>query len=121
VPASKKTKEETMKSIHTMMSAAAAVCTLAFVGFAAPAAQASEYCGVDDSGMRGCGYVTVEQCLAMLSGRHGTCMRDPYYDDANAKLKGASNALAYQPKHIRVHKLTARKRVLASRGAGANR
>jgi hypothetical protein len=93
-----------MKSIHTMMSAAAAVCTLAFVGFAASAAQASEYCGVDDSGMRGCGYATVEQCLATLSGRHGTCMLDPYYDDTNAKLKGASNVLAYQPKHGRAPK-----------------
>jgi hypothetical protein len=94
---------QTMKSIHTMMSAAA-LSTLAFVAFAAPAAQASEYCGVDDSGMRGCGYATLEQCLVTLSGRHGTCMRDPFYDDASAKLKGVSNALAYQPKHGRAHK-----------------
>jgi hypothetical protein len=31
-------------------------------------------------------------------------MRDPFYDNANAKLKAASNALAYQPKHGRAPK-----------------
>jgi hypothetical protein len=28
--------------------------------------------------MRSCGYDTMAQCQAMLSGRDGTCMRDPF-------------------------------------------
>jgi hypothetical protein len=87
-----------------MMSAAAALSTLAFVAFAAPAAQAGEFCSVDSSNMRGCGFATLEQCQATVSGKNGTCMRDPFYDNANAKLKAASNALAYQPKHGRAPK-----------------
>ena len=54
--------------------------------------------------MRGCSYATLEQCQATMSGGLGTCMRNPSYDDENAKLKGVSNALAYQPKHGRAHK-----------------
>jgi hypothetical protein len=87
-----------------MMSAAAALSTLAFVACAAPAAQAGGFCSVDSSYMRSCGFATLEECQATESGKFGTCMRDPYSDDANAKLKAASNALAYQPKHGRAPK-----------------
>ena len=95
-----------MKSIHKMMSAAAALSTLAFVGFAAPPALAGEYCSVNTSGMRGCGYATLEQCKATMSGGLGSCMRDPFYNDASAKLKSASasTALAYQPTQHRAHR-----------------
>jgi hypothetical protein len=55
--------------------------------------------------MRGCSYATLEQCQATMSGGLGTCMRNPYDDDAAAKLKGVSSALAYyQPKNVRAHK-----------------
>jgi hypothetical protein len=85
--------ERKMKTIAEMIAAsAAALTTLAFVTIAVPAAQAGEYCSVNTSGMRGCGFSTLEQCQASVSGiGSGPCMRDPFY--------GNTNALAYQPKH----------------------
>lgn len=87
-----------MKTITKLITAsAAALSTLAFVSIAAPAAHAGEYCSVNTSGMRGCGFATMEQCKATMSGGLGTCMRDPFYNN--------SNALAYQPKQARAQSL----------------
>jgi hypothetical protein len=44
--------------------------------------------------MRGCGFSSLEQCQASMSGIGGTCARDPYYTNV-------STALAYQPKQTR--------------------
>jgi hypothetical protein len=88
-----------MKSIHKLMTAGAAFSALAVVAFAAPAAQAGEFCSVDSSGMRGCGYESLAQCQASNAGKNGTCMRDPYFQDARS-------ALAYQP--IKGHKHAAK-------------
>jgi Protein of unknown function (DUF3551) len=67
-------------------ASAAALCAAVFVSFAAPAAQAGEYCSTNSSGMRGCGYVSLEQCQAATSGLMGTCSRDPYYKDPKDAL-----------------------------------
>lgn len=90
-----------MKSIQKLMTAAAAFSALAVVAFAAPAAQAGEFCSVDTSNMRGCGYETLAQCQASVSGKSGYCMRDPFYKDTRS-------ALAYQP--IKGHKHAAKPR-----------
>jgi Protein of unknown function (DUF3551) len=83
-----------MKTLSTMMTASAAVFgTLAFMAMAAPTAQAGEFCMTDSSGMRGCGFATMEQCHASASGKNGTCDRDPFFNNVST-----SNALAYQPK-----------------------
>jgi Protein of unknown function (DUF3551) len=83
-----------MKSMSKIITAAAA--TLAFVAMATPAAHAGEFCKTDSSGMRGCGYATMAQCQAAVSGANGTCARDPFY-------AAPQNALAYQPKPHRPH------------------
>ena len=86
-----------MTPISKLMTASAlALCTAAFV-FAAPAAQAGEYCSTNTSGMRGCGFSSLEQCQAAMSGQTGTCSRDPYLQDSK-------QALAYQPKQTRARK-----------------
>src|ERR1700736_3501244 len=86
---------EKMKSMQDNMTVtAAALSTLAFVAMATPAAQAGEYCSTNSSGMRGCGFSSLEQCKASMAGINGTCDRDPFYKDANS-------ALAYQPKLTR--------------------
>jgi hypothetical protein len=91
--------EKTMKPISKMITAsAAALSALALVAIAAPAAHAGEYCKTDISGMRGCGFATMEQCQAMVSGMVGTCARDPFYSNPNS-------ALAYAPKQIHSRKL----------------
>jgi len=83
-----------MKMLSAMMTGSAAIFgTLAFMAMAAPAAHAGEFCMTDSSGMRGCGYATLEQCKASASGKNGSCDRDPFFNSA-----GTSNALAYQPK-----------------------
>ncbi len=65
---------------------------LAFLTVATPAS-AAEFCRQDaTSGMRGCGYVSMEQCQAASSGIGGTCYRDPYMADTT------SSANAYAPK-----------------------
>ena len=84
-----------MKPISKMITAsAAALSTLALIAIATPAAYAGEFCVTNTSGMRGCGFATMEQCKASTSGIGGTCARDPFYSNVNA-------ALAFQPKHIR--------------------
>jgi hypothetical protein len=84
-----------MKPILGMITAsAAALSTLALVAMATPPAQAGEFCATNTSGMRGCGYESLEQCQNSMSGIGGACARDPYYNKASA-------ALAYQPKHTR--------------------
>lgn len=73
--------------------AATALATVAFLETVQPAAASShEYCRQDyASGMRSCGFDTMEQCLAMIAGRGGSCMRDPF-------LKETSESFAYARK-----------------------
>jgi hypothetical protein len=84
-----------------MTASAAALCTMAFVSFAAPAAQAGEFCSTNSSGMRGCGYTTLAQCQASMAGQNGTCSRDPFFKDPKdaqasvAKRPGAANAVKH--------------------------
>jgi Protein of unknown function (DUF3551) len=96
-------QREKMKKFLTLAAApATALCAIAFMTMATPAAQAGEYCGTNSSGMRGCGFSTMEQCKASMSGQNGTCDRDPFLPAAsNSASNGTSsnNALAYQPKH----------------------
>lgn len=75
---------------------ATAMFAMAFFATATPAAAASaaDYCRTDvSSGMRGCGYASLEQCQSMSSGRGGSCFENPF-------PSGSTNtAFAYQPKH----------------------
>ena len=72
----------------------AGLWAMALVAVASPAS-AAEYCRQDAiSGMRSCGYATIEQCQAMSSGIGGTCYRDPFLPEA-----GASSAYAHAPLH----------------------
>jgi len=82
-----------MKQLLKMSAApAAALLAMALVSISTPAA-AGEFCRQDvTSGMRSCGFDTMDQCKAMSSGRGGDCYRDPFLPDN-------SNALAYVPKH----------------------
>jgi hypothetical protein len=81
---------------------AAALAAMAFVAMATPAAAASkadssktDYCRTDTtSGMRGCGYATLEQCQATSSGRGGDCYANPFPSGG-----GSNSAFAFQPKH----------------------
>ena len=86
-----------MKQLLKIAAApATALFALTWMAMATPAAAAqNEYCRIDygSVGMRLCSFATLEQCQAMVAGRVGTCIRDPFLPDSN------SNALAYQPKH----------------------
>jgi hypothetical protein len=87
-------RENKMKQLLKLTVApASALFALALVAMATPAsAGPNEYCRQDiTSGMRSCGFSSLEQCQAMSAGRGGDCYRDPYLTDA-------SSALAYQPK-----------------------
>ena len=94
-----------MKRLLKLSVAPAAFAALAFVAMATPAAAAgpnaagpnkgTDYCRTDTtSGMRGCGYTSLEQCHDMSSGRGGDCYANPFPSNANA----GGNALAFQPK-----------------------
>jgi hypothetical protein len=70
----------------------AGLWAMALMAVATPAS-AGEFCRQDAiSGMRSCGYATIEQCQAMSSGIGGSCYRDPFLPQA-----GASGAYAYAP------------------------
>jgi hypothetical protein len=50
-----------------------------FVAGEPSAARNYQYCGADyASGVRQCGFDTMEQCVAMISGRGGSCTRDHF-------------------------------------------
>jgi Protein of unknown function (DUF3551) len=72
-----------------------AVAILAGSAFLSTAEQAAakdyEFCRQDSSGTLSCGFDTMEQCVAMISGRGGTCSRNPFLADASASY-------AYAPK-----------------------
>src|ERR1700674_4218294 len=78
---------------RTIAASAAALSMFAFVTIAAPAAQAGEFCGTNTSGMRGCGFTSLEQCQASASGVGFSCGRDPFFTDTS------STTTAYQPRH----------------------
>jgi len=97
-----------MKTLSKMMTASAAVFgTLAFMSMAAPAAQAGEFCMTDSSGMRGCGFESMEQCHASAAGKNGSCDRDPFYKnptDALAQAKQThSHTLLHSTKQVVAH------------------
>ena len=71
---------------------AAGLFALAFAAMSSTAASAGEYCSTDSFHMRSCGYSTMAQCLASVSGRNRDCAREPF-------LVSPSNVYAYQPKH----------------------
>jgi hypothetical protein len=85
-----------------MSAAPAAVFgALAFFTATTPASAAPvDYCRTDvTSGMRGCGYASLEQCRAMSSGRGGNCFENPFPEGGSNASNASSNAYAYQPKH----------------------
>jgi Protein of unknown function (DUF3551) len=92
----RQTRKKNMKQFLNLAAApATALFALAWVAMATPAAASqNEYCRMDygSGGMRNCGFATMEQCQATVSGRVGTCIRDPFLPDN-------SSAFAYQPKH----------------------
>ena len=84
-----------MKFVLRIIPVVAAMRALALL--ATPtAAVAGEYCLTNTSGMRGCGFATIQQCLDSVSGTSGTCARDPFHQDA-------ASALAYQPTRSHSH------------------
>jgi hypothetical protein len=87
--------ENTMQHLFKLSAAPiAGLWAMALVAVATPAS-AADYCRQDAiSGMRSCGYATIEQCQAMSSGIGGTCYRDPFLPGA-----GTSSAYAYAPLH----------------------
>jgi hypothetical protein len=89
------TEENTMQQLFKLSAVPmAGLWAMALVAIATPAS-AADYCRQDAiSGMRSCGYATIEQCQATSSGIGGTCYRDPFLPQA-----GASNAYAYAPLH----------------------
>jgi Protein of unknown function (DUF3551) len=76
--------------VKLLIAFTAAVRALALV-VTPISAVAGEYCLTNSSGIRGCGFATLQQCLDSVSGTSGTCARDPFYRDP-------ASALAYQPK-----------------------
>jgi hypothetical protein len=77
---------------RAVAASAATLFTFSVFVMTASAAHAGEYCMTNISGMRGCSFSSMEQCLATASGIVGSCARDPFYTSPN-------NALAYLPKH----------------------
>jgi len=69
-----------MKQVSkTMTVSTTALFAIVLFAMAASNANATDYCRTDvTAGMRGCGYTSYEQCLAMSSGRGGTCDVNPF-------------------------------------------
>ena len=95
--------EMNTRQILKISAAPAAVfCALAFFSTTTPASAGPvDYCRTDvTSGMRGCGYSSLEECRSMSSGRGGSCSENPFPSGGSATSSSAtSNAYAYHPKH----------------------
>ncbi len=80
--------------------AAAALAAAVFLTPTEPAAAKDyEFCRQDwGSGMRSCAFDTMEQCVAMISGRGGTCGRNRVGAEATASYAYASK------EHVRSHR-----------------
>lgn len=76
--------------------ASAALAGAAFLSAAAPAAAKDyEFCQQDySSTMRSCGFETMEQCVAMISGRGGSCMRNPFLAETSGSYASAPKSRA---------------------------
>src|SRR5258706_14432897 len=89
-----------MKQLLKICAApATALFAMAFVATATPAAAASavDYCRGDvTSGMRGCGYTSLEQCQTMSAGRGGNWFENPFPEGGS---RASSSAYAYHPEH----------------------
>jgi uncharacterized protein DUF3551 len=87
----KNTESNMSKTITFSTIAASALAGAVFLSAAAPvAAREYQYCREDySSGMRQCGFDTVEQCVAMISGRGGSCVRNPLLSEASASYAHA--------------------------------
>jgi hypothetical protein len=92
--------ETKMKNVLRMAAGpASALMAVAFLSMSTPAS-AGDYCHTDTSGMRGCGYTTMEQCEASASGKGGAgCYRDPFLPEAS----NPKNALAQVKPKSAVH------------------
>lgn len=71
--------------------ATAALVGAALLSDAGPAAAKDyEFCQQDySSAMRSCGFETMEQCVAMISGRGGSCMRNPLLAETSRSYASA--------------------------------
>jgi hypothetical protein len=90
--------------IKKMIVSCSALFAFAFASVAmmSPAAHAGEFCSVNNSYMRSCSFDSMEQCHAMLGGRDGTCIRDPFLADNNSASlanKRTAFASARRPHH----------------------
>src|SRR5258706_1261559 len=97
---------KTKQILKISAAPAGVLCALAFFSTATPAAAAPvDYCRTDTSGMRGCGFSSLEQCQAIASGRGSNCYENPFpaggsaSGNASARGKASSSDYADQPKH----------------------
>ncbi len=119
-----------MGSLLKAMSVTAmgALFAIGFVATTTPKASAEDWCRFNEHNLASCGFRSYEQCSAFLSGRAGSCDRNPFPGKAAAvhpivvyteaeyavcrsmKLDcvgGGSSAYAYAPKSSkhRVHRV----------------
>jgi len=88
-----------MKQLLRMSaSPVTALFALAFVGMATPQRRLSTSIARQDSvsGMRSCGFETMEQCQAMSSGRGGSCYRDPFLTDTSSAYGLSTQSISVQ-------------------------
>ena len=88
-----------MKKMIVSCSALFALASVAMMS--APAAHAGEFCSVNNSYMRSCSFETMAQCEAMISGRDGTCLRDPFLPGENGAF--ASVQKRHPPENCRTN------------------
>jgi Protein of unknown function (DUF3551) len=88
----KNTESNMSKTIAFSTIAASALVGTVFLSAAEPvAAREYQYCREDySSDTRQCGFDTVEQCVTMISGRGGSCVRNPLLFGASASYAHAS-------------------------------
>jgi len=83
------------RSMHKLGLALIALAALAASQLVAPSAHAETYypwCanyGGDMGGSSNCGFSTLEQCMATVSGIGGSCDRNPFYVDAAKPRRAA--------------------------------
>jgi hypothetical protein len=99
-----KMEKKMKRLLKKMILSCSALVAFAAVIVTSPAADAGEYCTLNNSYMRSCGYDSMEQCQAMLSGRDGTCMRDPFAPAASGAFASVQEHHAVREHHHHHHR-----------------
>jgi hypothetical protein len=94
-----------LQSTTTIATTTTALFAIAFLAMPMPKASAEDWCRTNEHFLRGCGFVSKEQCQASTAGRAGYCDVNPFPAKSNANagamhVESHAEMMACQSMHM---------------------